>query len=130
MGGIDQRAGQVGQRPEEVRRTGRLHPFLDVAEHDGADGDADEVLNQRIALADVAGQREAGLQGVEGVVELPFAQFQAKRASQEGGERAQVLNVVKGKVEILQFERGKLPIAVVAMGRLVGEAKAMAKLAR
>ncbi len=61
-GGVDERGGQVGERPEEVRRAGHLHPFLDVAEHDRPDGDGDEVLNQRVALADVpASEGEAGL---------------------------------------------------------------------
>ena len=75
-GGVDQRGGKVGERPEEVGRTGRLHPFLDVAEHDGADGDGDEVLNQRLPLADVAGQGEAGLHGADRVVEAALAQLQ------------------------------------------------------
>ena len=63
-------------RPKEIGRTGRLHPFLDVAEHDGADRNANKVLNKRVALADVARQRESDLQGMEGVVESRFAQFE------------------------------------------------------
>ena len=46
-------------------------------------------------------QGEPGLQSVERVVELPFTQFESKSRGQECCNRAQVLNLIKGKVEVL-----------------------------
>ena len=98
---VDEWGGQVGKRPEQIRRPGNLHPLLDLAEHNRANGDADKGLNQGVALADVAGQGEAGLLGDDGVVEARFAQFQHAARRQKGGDHAEVLDVVPGRVEIL-----------------------------
>ncbi len=116
-------AGRSVSAQKRFGDSGDLFPLLDLAEHDGGDGDADQVLDQGVALANVAGKGEAGLQGADVVVEPALAQLQHAARRQQGGEGAEVLDFVERHVEILYCQGRQLPVAMVEAHGLVGEAE-------
>ena len=69
----DQRAGQGGQGPVEVRRVGLSDQLVDPFQHAPGDRDADQAVDHEGSPTDMAAEGQAGLDRLDGLVVLPSA---------------------------------------------------------
>jgi hypothetical protein len=117
---VDEWPRQVGQRPVQVGAARPPDPLFDLGQHHRAEGVADQRLDQRRALTDVAGQGEARLQRGVGLVVLAVVQLEAGPQCQQPADWPQRLNFRMHHAEALLAEAlGQFPVAVGSSGTAV-----------
>ena len=79
---------QHRQRPVQVRRFGLLQQLFELGRLDLADGDADEDVNQRRSVGEVAAESETGPQCANGIVETTFGNRQSRLDGISGADVA------------------------------------------